>query len=308
MPSQEKKIAIVTGANSGIGFEAAKGLAMHGAHVILACRNEGRGRHAEELISAELGRVSGVAGSVELMLVDVGDPTSVRAFAHAVHERFDHLDLLINNAGVAVPAHGRTRTGLEVHFATNHLGHFYLTNLVLDLLRRSKHQARVVNVSSVTHYLAWMFLDFATLGRTDSRLRDYFTSKIANLLFTFELQRRLESAQIENVVAVAAHPGVTHSDIWNRYYRTTYPAWLAEILVRLVSRLPFMTCQVGVLPILYAATMKDVKGGEYYGPNGFLHLRGYPVLEAGAKSSHSLEDAKKLWELSENLLGDKFQL
>ncbi|KAG3028004.1 hypothetical protein PC121_g4514 [Phytophthora cactorum] len=311
MPSHKDKLAIVTGANSGIGFAAAKALAAHGAHVILACRNEDRGRRAEELIRQELELAklpSNAVGSVEFMLVDVGDPASVRAFACAFHEKFDHLDLLINNAGVSVPAQRHTPGGLEAHFAINHLGHFYLTSLLLDLLRRSKDQARVVNVSSLAHYFAWMYLDFSTLGHTRGSLRDYFTTKMANLLFTYELQRRLQSAQVENVVAVAAHPGLTHSDIWNRYYRSTFPSWLAEIFVWLVSWLPFMTSQMGALPILYAATMKNVKGGEYYGPNGFLHMRGYPVLEAGAESSHSLEDANKLWKLSEDTLNEKFKL
>ncbi|KAH7484355.1 hypothetical protein PRIC1_003664 [Phytophthora ramorum] len=309
MPSQKDKLAIVTGANSGIGFEAAKALAAHGAHVILACRNEGRGRRAEELIREEIAKLSAdVAGSVEFMQVDVGDPASVCEFARAFHEKFDHLDLLINNAGVSVPTQRHTLNGLEAHFAINHLGHFYLTSLLLDLLRQSKDQSRVVNVSSLAHYFAWMYLSFSMLGHTRGSLRDYLTSKMANLLFTFELQRRLQSAQVENVVAVAAHPGLTHSDIWNRYYRSTFPNWLAEIFVWLLSWVPFMTSQMGALPILYAATMKSVKGGEYYGPNGFLHMRGYPALEAGAKSSHSLENANKLWMLSEDTLDEKFKL
>lgn len=309
MPSQKHKLAIVTGANSGIGFEAAKALALRGAHVILACRNEGRGRRAEELIREELAKgPSGEVGTVEFMQLDVGDYASVRDFARAYQEKFDHVDVLINNAGVSVPAQRHTPNGLEAHFAINHLGHFYLTSLLLGSLRRAKDQARVVNVSSLAHYFAWMYLNFSTLGHTRGSLRDYMTSKMANLLFTFELQRRLQSAQIDNVIAVAAHPGLTHSDIWNRYYRSTFPRWLAEILVWLVSWLPFMTSQLGVLPILYAATMKNVKGGEYYGPNGFLHMRGYPALEAGAPSSHSLENASKLWTLSEDTLDEKFEV
>lgn len=309
MLSQKDKLAIVTGANSGIGFEAAKALAAHGAHVILACRNEDRGRRAEKELRDDLANLPReVVGSVEFMKVDIGDPDSVRDFARVFHDRFDHLDLLINNAGVSRPAQSHTPHGVEIHFATNHLGHFYLTSLLLDLLRRSKHQARVVNVSSLAHYLAWIVLDFSTLGHTSGSIWDYMTSKMANLLFTYELQRRLQSAQVENVVAVAAHPGATHSDIWNRYYRTAFPSWLAEIFVWLVSWLPFMTSQMGVLPILYAATVENVKGGEYYGPNGFLHVRGYPALEAGAKSSHSLENANKLWQLSEDMLKEKFKL
>ncbi|KAG6594194.1 WW domain-containing oxidoreductase [Phytophthora cinnamomi] len=247
MPSQKDKLAIVTGANSGIGFEAAKALAAHGAHVILACRHE----------------------------VDVGDPDSVREFARAFHDKFDHLDLLINNAGVSVPAQRHMPNGLEAHFAINHLGHFYLTSLLLDLLRRSKDQARVVNVSSLAHYFAWMYLNFSTLGHTrqSPRLPD------------------VQDGQPALHLRAAA---------------STFPYWLAELFVWLVSWLPFMTSKVGALPILYAATMTSVKGGEYYGPNGFLHMRGYPALEAGAKSSHSLENASKLWKLSEDTLDEEY--
>ncbi|CAI5741795.1 unnamed protein product [Peronospora destructor] len=309
IPSQANKVAIVTGANSGIGFEAAKVLAMRGAHVILACRNEKRGRDAEKLIAEELVKVSGqVVGSVEFMQVDIGDLSNIREFARACHEKLDRLDLLINNAGVAVPVQSHTPDGLEAQFAINYLGHFFLTSELLDLLRQSKNQARVVNVGSLTHYFAWMFLNFSTLGRTHGGLSDYSRSKLANLLFTVELQRRFQSAQVENVISVAAHPGITHTNIFNRYYRKTFYRWLAEIFVWLMSWLPVMTPQMGVLPILYAATMKNVKGGEYYGPNGFLHLRGYPTLETGAKSSHSLENANMLWTLSETILGEKFKL
>eukprot|EP00644_Phytophthora_capsici_P004715 jgi/Phyca11/565996/estExt2_Genewise1.C_PHYCAscaffold_190553 len=296
MPSQKGKLAVVTGANCGIGFEAAKALALRGAHVVLACRSETRGRNAVELIRHALNEAGG-SGGVEFMLLDLAEVDSIRDFARTFRAKFDRLDMLINNAGVACPPVRHNSKGLECTFAINHLGHFYLTSLLLDLLRQTKTQARVVNVSSGLHHAAR--LDFATMGHTRGSLRDYMTSKMANLLFTFELQRRLQSAQVENVVSVAAHPGLTHSDIWNRYYRSTFPHWLAEIFVWLVSLLPFMTSQMGALPILYAATVKSVKGGEYYGPNGFLHMRGYPTLEAGAKSSHSLENANKLWKLSE---------
>ncbi|KAL8023382.1 putative short-chain dehydrogenase/reductase SDR, NAD(P)-binding domain superfamily [Plasmopara halstedii] len=309
MPSQKGKLAVVTGANSGIGFEVAKELAAHGAHVILACRNEERGQQAEERIRSELALMPNeVVGSVEVMQVDIGDFDSVRDFARAFHDKFDHLDLLINNAGVYGPTQRHTPNGLEIHFATNHLGHFYLTSLLLDLLRKSKHQARVVSVSSVTHYFAWMFLNFSKLGHTKGSSADYTTSKLANLLFSFELQRRLESAEVGNVVAGAAHPGVTHSDIWNRFYTAKFPKWLAKIAIRVGSWLPFMTPPMGALSILYAATMESVKGGEYYGPNGFLHFRGYPALEAGSKSSHSLENANKLWKLSEDMINEEFKL
>ncbi|KAL7998952.1 putative short-chain dehydrogenase/reductase SDR, NAD(P)-binding domain superfamily [Plasmopara halstedii] len=293
MPSQKGKLAVVTGANSGIGFEVAKELAAHGAHVILACRNEERGQQAEERIRSELALMPNeVVGSVEVMQVDIGDFDSVRDFARAFHDKFDHLDLLINNAGVYGPTQRHTPNGLEIHFATNHLGHFYLTSLLLDLLRKSKHQARVVSVSSVTHYFAWMFLNFSKLGHTKGSSADYTTSKLANLLF-------LSNYSVDWSLL---------SDIWNRFYTAKFPKWLAKIAIRVGSWLPFMTPPMGALSILYAATMESVKGGEYYGPNGFLHFRGYPALEAGSKSSHSLENANKLWKLSEDMINEEFKL
>ncbi|CAH0482656.1 unnamed protein product [Peronospora belbahrii] len=309
MPSQKGKLVIITGANSGIGFEAAKALAKHGAHVVLAYRNESRRRDAEKVITEELVHVPrDVVGSVEFMKLDVSDPSSVNKFARQCHEKFDHLDLLINNAGLSVPDQRLTSNGVEIQFAVNHLGHFYLTSKLLDLLRCSKSQARVVNVSSLTHYLAWLFLNFSSLGRTGGGFSGYSTSKLSNLLFTYELQRRLHSKQVENVISVAAHPGIAYTNIWQRHFETGYPHWLAKTVLWLVSWMPIMSPEMGALPILYAATMKNVKGGEYYGPNGLLHVRGYPTLETGAKSSHSLENASALWTLSETILGEKFEL
>ncbi|KAL4157981.1 hypothetical protein PRNP1_003761 [Phytophthora ramorum] len=311
VPSQKDKVAIVTGANCGIGFEAAKALATHGAHVVLACRNESHGRQAEASIRQALSQPGGEAvGEVEFMLVDLAEVTSIRDFAQAFRAKFDRLDLLINNAGVAVPPPPRHNSkGLECTFAINHLGHFYLTSLLWDLLRRSRTQARVVNVSSGLHHAAK--LDFAMMGHTPGNsMSDYAESKMANVLFTYELQRRLQRAGVDNVLSVVVHPGVCHTEIWNKYICTKLAGWpfLQWVAMWAVWLLPFLPQKVGALPTLYAATVESVRGGEIYAPNGLMALRGYPALDTSHPASHSLENAKKLWSLSEELLDAKFEV
>uniref|UniRef100_H3GJP2 WW domain-containing oxidoreductase n=1 Tax=Phytophthora ramorum TaxID=164328 RepID=H3GJP2_PHYRM len=291
VPSQKDKVAIVTGANCGIGFEAAKALVTHGAHVVLACRNESHGRQAEASIRQALSQPGGEAvGEVEFMLVDLAEVTSIRDFAQSFRAKFDRLDLLINNAGVAVPPppHHNSK-GLECTFAINHLGHFYLTSLLWDLLRRSRTQARVVNVSSGLHHAAK--LDFAMMGHTPGNsMSDYAESKMANV-------------QVLTMF-------FCHTEIWNKYICTKLAGWpfLQWVAMWAVWLLPFLPQKVGALPTLYAATVESVRGGEIYAPNGLMALRGYPALDTSHPASHSLEHAKKLWSLSEELLDAKFEV
>ncbi|GMF09194.1 unnamed protein product [Phytophthora lilii] len=310
MPSQEGKLVIVTGANSGIGFEAAKALALRGAHVVLACRDESRGRQAEESIRRALDHeVSGCVGAVEFMLLDLAEVQSIREFAQAFRAKFDRVDLLINNAGVACPPQRHNSKGLECTFAINHLGHFFLTSLLWDLLRRTKTQARVVNVSSGLHHAAK--LDFAMMGHTrGNSMSDYAESKMANVLFTYELQRRLRAAAVDNVLSVVVHPGVCHTEIWNKYIRTKLAGWrfLQWLAMWAVWLLPFLPQKVGALPTLYAATVKSVQGGEMYAPDGLMTLRGYPALDKSHPARYSLENANELWKLSEDLLDAKFEV
>ncbi|KAG1704292.1 hypothetical protein DVH05_006300 [Phytophthora capsici] len=308
MPSQKGKLAVVTGANCGIGFEAAKALALRGAHVVLACRSETRGRNAVELIRHALNEAGG-SGGVEFMLLDLAEVDSIRDFARTFRAKFDRLDMLINNAGVACPPVRHNSKGLECTFAINHLGHFYLTSLLLDLLRQTKTQARVVNVSSGLHHAAR--LDFATMGHTPGNsMRDYAESKMANVLFTYELQRRLKESETENVLAVVVHPGVCHTEIWNKYISTKLAGWsfLQWLVMWAVWLLPFSSQKIGALPTLYAATVESVKGGEIYAPDGVMALRGYPRLDKSHPASHSRDNGKKLWTLSEDLLGVKFDV
>ncbi|ETO73881.1 hypothetical protein F444_10220 [Phytophthora nicotianae P1976] len=310
MSSQKGKVAIVTGANSGIGFEAAKALALHGAHVVLACRSEVRGRQAEESIRTTLHKeVGDDVGEVEFMLLDLAEVDSIREFARAFRDKFDRLDLLINNAGVACPPVRHNSKGLECTFAINHLGHFYLTSLLWDLLRRTKSQARVVNVSSGLHHAAK--LDFALMGHTPGNsMSDYAESKMANVLFTYELQRRLQRAGIDNVLSVVVHPGICHTEIWNKYIRTKFARWpfLQWLAMWAVWLLPLLPQKIGALPTLYAATVDSVLGAEMYAPDGLMTLRGYSALNTSHPASHSRDNANKLWSLSEDLLDAKFDV
>jgi NAD(P)-dependent dehydrogenase (short-subunit alcohol dehydrogenase family) len=315
MPSQAGKVAVVTGANSGIGYETALQLARHGAHVVLACRSESRGRYAEQQLREALALARedeksplAAEGSVEFMQVDIGEPASVREFASAFRVRFDRLDLLINNAGVSSPAQKTTAGGLEIHFGINHLGHFYLTCLLMDLLRRSQ-AARVVSVSSVMHRFGWIFLNFATMATLQNPDQwVYSRSKLLSLLFTYELHRRLLASGIGNVMAVAAHPGGCHTEIFNKKFSAGMPQFLSRLISWLFSFVPLQNPNMGALPTLFAATAESVQSGDFYGPDGWLTLRGHPTKEISTATSRSEAHAKQLWTLSEDTLGAKFEL
>lgn len=291
MPDQSGRVAIVTGANSGIGYEAARQLARHGATVIMACRNPERGEAAVAAIEGE-----GPAGSVALMTLDLADLSSVRAFAEAFHQRYDRLDLLINNAGVMMPPERwETKDGFEIQFGVNHLGHFALTGLLLDRLLETP-RSRVVTVSSSVARLGEMNFDDLQGEQSYSGRGAYSQSKLANLLFTFELQRRLAAAGAETL-AVAAHPGYTATDL-QRHSR------LFRVLNPLVAQKP----DKGALPTLYAAVGEDVQGGDYYGPDGFQEMRGHPVKVTAPDSAYDEAAAARLWAVSEELTGVRFEI
>jgi NAD(P)-dependent dehydrogenase (short-subunit alcohol dehydrogenase family) len=286
IPDQTGRIAIVTGANTGIGYETARALAHEGADVTLACRSREKGEAAVARVAAEQPR-----GRVAFAALDLADLDSVRRFAVEFQESHDRLDLLLNNAGVMVPPESRTKQGFELQFGVNHLGHFALTGQLLDLLRATP-AARVVAVSSTAHKMGTVNfddLDFTTRGYDPWRA--YGQSKLANLLFTFELQRRLE-AEGADVIAVAAHPGWTGTDLQRH-------AWY----VRLMNVVVAMSPAQGALPTLRAATDPDVRGGDYYGPHGFQEMRGYPVRVGTTEAAKSTEDAARLWKVSEELTG-----
>ena len=285
IPDQPGKIIIVTGANSGIGYETALALAARGATVIIASRSPRKGRQAVDAIHHDFRNAR-----VEFMRLDLADLESVRRFAAEFHHRFARLDRLINNAGVMTPPFSRTADGFENQFGTNHLGHFALTGRLLDIIRRTP-KARIVTVSSVMHYFGR--IDFANLNGEVSyhKRKAYAQSKLANLLFTYELQRRLAMFGA-NAIAVAAHPG------WTATGLQRHSGFLHHLN-------PFMGQRpaMGALPTLYAAISPEVKGGNYIGPGGWLELSGHPRKVSSNARSHNRAVAAKLWRVSENLTG-----
>jgi NAD(P)-dependent dehydrogenase (short-subunit alcohol dehydrogenase family) len=291
IPDLSGKVAIVTGANSGIGYETALELAQKGATVVMACRSLLKAESAANEI-----RQTNPSGEVVVMKLDLGDLDSVRDFAAAFQARYDRLDLLINNAGIMVPPYGKTAQGFETQIGVNHLGHFALTGLLLDVLLRTS-QSRVVTVSSGSHRFGQM--DFADLHwerKTYKPNPAYGQSKLANLLFTYELQRKLAAAG-RDIIAVAAHPGWTETNLQQH-------SGLASFLNPFFAQPQPM----GALPTLRAAVDPSADGGEYYGPAGFMEMRGYPVVVESNDASHNLADARRLWQVSERLTGVTFDL
>lgn len=290
MPDLSGKLAIVTGANSGIGFETARHLAAHGAHTILACRDRGRGEQALAALLAADPRAP-----AELMSLDLADLSAVRGFVRAFRERHGRLDLLINNAGVAFPPERRTVDDFEAHYGVNHLGHFALTGSLIDLLVGSP-AGRVVTVSSVVHWVGRIDLESRAPDHLLGRVRAYAMSKLANLLFCFELQRRLEAAG-SPAISVAAHPGLAATGLLRN-----------ARLFRPVLGLSGQSGATGALAVLFAATAPAVQGGDYYGPRGWVGVRGYPAKVRASRQSRDPEAAECLWKASEELTGVRWSL
>jgi NAD(P)-dependent dehydrogenase (short-subunit alcohol dehydrogenase family) len=297
MPDLTGKVIVVTGANSGIGFEAAKEFARKGAQTILACRSMDKAEVALALCQAEVPNAP-----AEIMELDLASLASVRQFAGAFKAKYDRLDVLLNNAGIMMVPYATTEDGFESQFGTNHLGHFALTGLLIDLLLKTPG-SRVVNVSSGGHRFGNM--DFDNLmfedGQGYSAMRSYGRSKLANLLFTYELQRRYETAHAD-AMALAAHPGSSSTNLGNHLYDRWYLRWFER-----VEPLIAQPAAIGALPTIRAAVDPDAKGGDYYGPDGFMEQRGYPVLVPSNNASHNGEDARKLWAVSEELTGVRFE-
>ncbi len=286
VPRLEGALAVVTGANSGIGFETARILAQRGARVVLACRNAERAAAAQAKIVA-----AHPVASVETSTLDLSDLASIEAFSKRLVATESQLDLLINNAGVMMPGrHTETTDGFELQIGVNHLGHFALTCQLLPLLNNAP-AARVVNVASLAHYKGRMNLDdLHYRNRTYWRVGSYGQSKLANLLFTFELDRRLKTAG-ERTIALASHPGWTSTDL-QRHMPSPGAA-----LFRAVA----MSAARGALPSLRAATDQNVSGGEYFGPKGMTGTHGFPVLVGCSKAARDQKSAAKLWAISEKM-------
>jgi NAD(P)-dependent dehydrogenase (short-subunit alcohol dehydrogenase family) len=299
MPDLTGKVAIVTGANSGIGYDTAVAFAQKGATVIMASRNLEKGQAALERLKAEVPNAD-----VELMQLDLASLDSVRAFAEAFEAKYDRLDLLINNAGIMMVPYGLTEDGFELQFGTNHLGHFALTGLLLDTILATPG-ARVVNVSSGGHRFGTMDFDDLMFegGEGYSGRVVYGRSKLANLLFTYELQRRFDATGID-AEALAAHPGGSNTNLGNHLVEGSFIQPFAPLLMNIITQ----SSAMGALPTIRAAVDPDAKGGNYYGPDGFMEQRGYPVIVQSNGKSHDLADAKNLWQVSEELTGVQYNI
>jgi len=292
IPDLTGKTIIVTGGNSGLGYESVKAFAQKGAHVILASRSIDKGKAAKN----EMGNVN---GSIEVMQLDLGDFASVKNFADKFKEKFEKLDVLLNNAGIMTTPYFTTKDGLEGQMGTNHFGHFALTGHLFELIKNTP-DSRIVNVSSAGHKAGKM--DFDNLlfdgGKGYGRMKSYGRSKLSNLLFTYELQRRFEKAGI-NSIAVASHPGGTQTNL-DRHINNKL--WF-KVLTPLFKMMT-MKQEQGALSQIRACTDTEVKGGEYYGPN--KGMKGWPVKVESNEASHNTEDAKKLWAISEEKTGIKY--
>lgn len=301
IPDQTGRTLLVTGANSGIGLEAARELARKGARVIMACRSLDKAKAAAAHIRADVG----AAASLEIRALDLASLDAVRACAEAVMADHDTLHGLINNAGVAGLPYRATADGFEMQLGTNHLGHFALTAALIPLLRATDG-ARVVNVASIMHRAgAIRFGDpHWRTGRYNPWLA-YSQSKLANLLFTYGLQRRLEAAS-EGVSAVACHPGYSSTNLVVASPRMT-GASLKEKAMVLAGVIAAQSAQMGALPTLFAAVAPGVRGGDYIGPDGPLELHGYPRRVRSNARSRSRIDADRLWALSERETGAAFE-
>jgi NAD(P)-dependent dehydrogenase (short-subunit alcohol dehydrogenase family) len=278
IPDQTGRTCVVTGANSGLGEVIATELARAGATVIVACRNEAKGEAAARAMP----------GTTEVRRLDLADLVSVHEFADGIGE----IDLLVNNAGVMAVPLGRTKDGFELQFGTNHLGHFALTGLLLDRLGD-----RVVTISSGAHQMGRIELgDLNWEHRPYKRWRAYGQSKLANLLFTYELQRRL-SAVGSTREALAAHPGYASTGL------QSHTESFQDRVMAVANRFVAQSAAMGALPALYAATVRSVPGGSYVGPDGLFEQRGYPKIVTSNRRSHDEATAAALWERSEQLTG-----
>ena len=304
MPRLDGKTVVVTGANSGLGYEGTRAFAQKGATVVMACRSVDRGERA----AAEIRSESSAAGNdldLDVRECDLASLDSVESFADGVAADYDAVDVLCNNAGVMAIPRSETEDGFETQFGVNHLGHFALTGRLFPLLRSAEGvggEARVVTQSSGAHEMGEM--DFSDLNweRSYGKWKAYGRSKLANLLFAYELQRRIDSADGNttdgdgSVRSVACHPGYTDTNLQMRTARESGNP-LIKVGMRAANAVLGQDPDIGALPMLYAATA-DLPGGAYVEPGGFMNMRGHPTVGRSNDASYDRGDARRLWEYS----------
>jgi NAD(P)-dependent dehydrogenase (short-subunit alcohol dehydrogenase family) len=296
IPDQSGRVAIVTGANSGLGLATARELARAGATVVMACRDEAKGERAAASVRAGVPNAA-----LEVAALDLADLASVRSFAAQAAGAHERIDLLINNAGIMAAPRRMTKDGFESQFGTNHLGHFALTGLMLPALLKAP-APRVVTVSSHLHRRGTMRFDDLQGERKYDRWGAYGQSKLANLMFCFELQRRaIEGGS--SLLSLAAHPGYASTNLQfaasDRFYEKAI-GWVG-------NRLIAQSADMGALPTLYAATVADLPGGTFVGPGGRAQQRGYPMVVTAAGKAYEEDDWRRLWEVSEELTGVHYE-
>lgn len=299
IPDLTGKVIVVTGANSGLGYETSRTLAEKGATVVLAIRNRAKGEQAKaDIVKAH------PDASLDMVELDVGNLASVRACAEALKTKYDRLDILINNAGVMAIPRQETADGFEMQLGVNHLGHFALTGLLIDRIVNTPN-ARIHNVTSSANFYGTINVDDLMGKKNYSRWGAYGQSKLANVFFTFELHERLTAAGFDTM-ANTSHPGLVLTNLQENSVKQS-GANIEAFLYRIIKPIMAQDVRMGVLPMLYGATATDAKGGALYGPR-FLNLRGHPDEKRANKKAYDAEARKRFWDISEELTGVSFDI
>jgi len=298
LPDLTGKTIIITGANSGIGFSTTKYMSAKGATVIMACRNPEKAKKALQSIKNENPGVK-----LEFIPLDLSSLASIEKFAEAFKEKYPSLDILINNAGMCQTPELKTKDGFEMQIGVNHLGHYALTGRLMDRLMSTK-DSRVVTMSSMNHVQGTMIFDNLFLTGEYHQMKAYEQSKLANLLFAYELSRKLAQTGA-NIESIAAHPGFVKSNIM-KSNEHTQRSFSFSLMFNIFDLLLAMTPDMGSLGIMRAATDGTLKNGQYVGPTKMGGFRGFPELLESSEASHNEDDAKRLWEISEELTGVKY--
>ncbi|WP_224333594.1 oxidoreductase [Haloprofundus halobius] len=297
VPRLDGQTVVVTGANSGLGYQATRAFVHRGAHVVMACRDMERGEDARRELTS-----SRPSGALELQKLDLADLGSVRTFAETFADIHDRLDILCNNAGVMAIPRSETADGFETQFGVNHLGHFALTGLLFDQF--TGDGARVVTQSSSMHEAGEIDFDDLQSEESYDKWEAYAESKLANLLFAYELQRRLDDEGIEHVRSIGCHPGYAATNLQYRGPEAK-GSTVRKAAMAVANATLAQSAEWGALPMLYAAT-EDVPGGSYVGPGGLMNMRGYPEVQESSERSDDEVTAGRLWRVSEELTGVEY--
>jgi len=297
IPDLSGKQVIVTGANSGLGYEISKALVEKHASIVMACRNTESGENAKKRILTHHPKAKLVVKSLDLASLE-----SIKAFSETIRLEYNRIHILINNAGVMAPPHGETKDGFELQFGTNHVGHFVLSAKLFPLLRKTE-QSRIVTVSSIASHNGEIHFEDVNFKTKYNRWKTYQQSKLANLMFSFELDKRLEPSNFKTR-SYAAHPGVSDTNL----FKNMKPNWFMKVLGNLLMPIITQPAEKGALPILYAATSPDAEPGNFYGPHGKKEHKGYPTEAFIPEAAINEVDREKLWDLTESLSGVTFNV